>query len=239
MTRLKLIFCAGVLGLFSFTSSANAAAITGELNITGSVQVSEDAIDWIPDGGGDGIVLTVEPGTEYFADIYNPAVVPAFYAESLDLTGQALPLANFLNDFTGDDPEYDNLSFTLTEIIVPSGTACTGTETNVGDTCVLGVFRLTNTDNGVDVAFDVNGFFVDPEFTDPNTAIGLYTAQVAGQTIASISQTLDAGGSFTNSFSATYTATAVPMPEPLTMLLLGGGLSAVAYRSRRRAAQKN
>jgi hypothetical protein len=231
-----------VIAVFALGSVAPVAAapIAGTLGISGSVTVSATMIDWAPAGGGEGVTL-VNEGTGYFADIFNPGVVPAFHADIIDLAG-VLPVPNFLHSFE-ESPEvaseYDDLSFTLVDIIAPTAPACTGTETAVGTICSLGVFTLHQKTTGVDVSFDISGFFVDPTYGDDgslNTAIGLYTTQVAGATIESITTTVSTGGSITATYSADFTAT--PVPEPATMLTFGLG-TAVLAAHRRRRAKKN
>lgn len=234
-----------VFGLGSVAPVA-AAPIAGTLTISGTVVVSATMIDWVPVGGGEGSFNTID-GTGYFSDIFNPIdpTDPAYVGDAIDLVGQALPLPDFLNDFE-ERPldlasEYDDLSFTLTEIIAPSAAPCVGTETAVGTVCSLGVFTLRQTATGVDISFDVRGFFVDLTYGDDgslNKATGLYTTQLTGQTIASVTTTIDTpGGSIRTGYSAHYTATAVP--EPATMLTFGLGTAALAAHRRRRAAKKN
>ena len=237
----KVLFTiVAVLGL-GIVAPVAAAPITGTMGIAGAVTVSATTIDWLPAGGPDGTFGSLT-GTEYFADVFNPGIFPAYTGEALDLTGQIFPIANFLSQFE-EDPEvvseYDDLSFTLEGIIAPSAPACNGTETAIGTTCSLGPFTLLQTATGVDVTFDVFGSFVDLTYGDDgslNNAIGLYTTQISGATIASISATLDAGGSINATYSADFTATAVP--EPATMLTFGLG-TAVLAAHRRRRAKKN
>ena len=231
-----------VFGLGSVAPVA-AAPISGSLRIAGTVVVSATMIDWVPTGGPEGSLNTLD-GTGYFSNIFNPIdpTDPAYVGDAIDLIGQALPLPNFLNEFE-ERPldvasEYDDLSFTLTQIIAPTAAPCAGTETAVGTVCSLGVFTLRQTATGVDISFDVRGNFVDLTYGDDGTlnkAVGLYTTQLSGATIASVSTTIDGGGSIRTTYSADYTATAVP--EPATMLTFGLGTAALAAHRRRRAAK--
>jgi hypothetical protein len=225
-------------------STAQAAPITGTLNITGSVVVSATTIDWIPADGTTGVVFTVDPGTGYFTDIFNPAVNPPYFATAVDLgPGNPPPVAGFLDDFQ-ESPEvaseYDDLSFTLSSVVAPSAPPCAGDGTDVG-TCSFGFFTLTDTVNGVDVGFDINGFFVDPTYGDDgslNSAIGLYTTQLdalAGfDTIQDVIEAIvTPGGSIRASYSAGITAVANEIPEPATLLTFGAGAAFLASRRRR------
>jgi hypothetical protein len=231
------------LVVFGLAAPMSAAPITGKLNFTGSVRVSSSEIDWLPLNTGEGVIFTTAPGTEYFSAIYDSTFTTPYEGDSIDLSGQSLPLAEFLNDFE-ENPievpsEYDNLSFTLTEIVAPTAPPCTGGE-GINVDCSLGVFTLKQTEEGVAVNFSVEGFFVDPQFTDPNFASGVYTTQLIGDeedTIAEIIAILDnPTGSITSSFSATYTASAIP--EPATLLTFGAG-SVLLAAHRRRRAKKN
>ena len=227
------------LVVLSVAAPMSAAPITGKLQITGTVVVDATTIDWVPVGGTEGSFNTLD-GTEYFANIFNPIdpTDPAYVGDAIDLTGQQTQ-ANFLNDFE-ERPEvpsqYDNLTYTLTDIVDPTADPCTGSE-GVDDPCSLGVFTLTNTSGGnVDVRFDVTGFFTDPDLgadNSLNVAPGIYTTQVPDTTIADIITLIDAGGEIRATYSATYTATAIP--EPATLLTFGAGSLIVAAHKRRRA----
>jgi hypothetical protein len=237
--KLKGILCGGLLTL-AFAVPASADPITGTMNFTGSVRVSATTIDWVPLDGTEGDLFTGFPATEYFSNIYNPASNPPYTGDSLDLTaGVLLPLPNYLNDFDTPTAEYDDLSFTLTQIKIPVLPVCTGAET-IGQSCVafLGSpFILTRTANGSSVEFDIAGFWVDPTFGDNgslNTAIGVYTSPDVALTPIQIRNIILAGGHVDATYAANITATAVP--EPLTLTLLGSGLLGIGLRARRRRA---
>jgi len=234
--NLKRILCGGLLTL-ALAVPASADPITGQLNFTGAVRVTATTVDWVPLGGPEGDLFTTFPGTGYFSQIYLPTS-GVNMGDSIDLgPATVLPLAKFLNDFTTPFAVYDDLSFTLTSIAVPSVPVCTGSEI-VGQTCVAFVgspFLLTRTTTGTSVEFDVFGFFVDPTYSADsanNVASGVYSSQISGLTPNQIRLTILAGQPVDASYSAQYTATAVP--EPLTLTLLGSGLLGIGLRARRR-----
>src|SRR5215210_6069935 len=132
--KCKSVLCGGLLTIFGFAASAGATPISGTLNITGAVNVSATLIDWLPLATGEGAIATAicvspcVPG--YFSQIFNPAGAPFYDADAVDLNSATtvLPVANFLNDFNTPNARYNDLSFTLTQILIPTVPICTGAE---------------------------------------------------------------------------------------------------------------
>jgi hypothetical protein len=245
--RWKTILCSSAFALGVVASTASAAPITGVLNITGAANVTADAIDWIPLGGGTGEFVIVFPSSGYFAGIDIP--VNDNTGDSLDLPAGAFPVEGFLDNFTTPYPEYDDLSFTLEGFALPIVPVC-GTPDGsgvagdtAGESCVAfagSPFTLTMGADEIstDINFNVFGSFVDPTFGDDgslNNATGLYTANIANMTPLQIQATIAAGGAVGSSYSAQFIAQAQEVPEPITLTMTGLGLAALGYRRRTRS----
>lgn len=237
-SKSRVSMICGLVMIFGFAASASAAPIVGQLNFTGFANVSATTIDWVPLGGPEGDLFTGFPGTGYFSTIFLP-VSGVNTGESIDLVaGGPLPLPNFLNDFDTPDSRYDDLSFTLTQVLIPALPVCNGSET-VGQSCVAfagSPLILTRTNTGTSVEFDVLGNFLDPtEGADSGLflASGIYSANISGQTPNQLRLALT-GANFGQFIGSSYSAQFTVVPEPMSLTLLGTGLAAVAMRARRR-----
>ncbi|MEQ1869537.1 MAG: PEP-CTERM sorting domain-containing protein [Vicinamibacterales bacterium] len=246
MKRMSVVLGILALAMGLSAKSAQALPIVGELSFNGDVRVSATAIDWLPLGGGSGILETGQNSDGYFVNIVNPATSPRYVGMETDLTGQILPLTNFLYGFeerpTEVLSEYDDLSFTLTSIVAPVAPLCTGFEA-VNVSCKFGDFTLKNTGNGVALNFEVLGHFIDMSYGDDgslNKATGAYTTQLTSgggvtRDIAFILSTIGGGGSITATYSADFIASDATVPEPATMITFGLGSLLVGARARRKA----
>lgn len=233
----KLIF-SGLAGMLLLASTAS-AAITGTMNISGSVRVGTTTIDWVPLGGPTGTVQTIFPGTGFFSGIFNPAAPPGDYLATVqDLSnpptgvGVATSVPNFLFNFTA--PGYAALTYELTYIFPAGGPVCTGGEgLNSPCAAVAGSpFTLTNTSTGVAIRFGIDGIFRFPGEADtPGT--GSYTTQLDGETIASVLTTLGRVGFIDSSYSANFTV--VPEPSTTAMMIAGFGLLAAGIVRRKKS----
>jgi hypothetical protein len=229
-----------------------AAPITGILNITGSVIVSAANIDWYPPTGPlNGTFTTKSPGTNYFSGLFSAVPESPYAGSSLDLNAPPGPVPGFLSNFhgVGMPAEYTDLSFNLSNIVMPTSPACLdNTDYAAGQSCTFGVFLLTQGNTGVVVKLEVAGHFVDLTFGDNgtlNNATGIYTTQgdllvrETGMTVNTIRQVVDAINRqqhIDSSYSASYSANAVP--EPATLLTFGLGTAALAVHRRRRAKKQ-
>jgi hypothetical protein len=237
--RWKASLIGGLLMVAISVAPASAVPIFGQLSFTGTATVSATQVDWEEFAAtveaGEGNFGLTTPSTGYFAGIDVP--IPTRQGDIIDLTpANPPPLANFLHQFITGNARFDDLSFTLEGLTVPAVGVCTGAEA-VGDSCVAfagSPFLLTRTDVGTGVLFDVFGFFLDPTEPDgfPNDAVGRFSASVVGSTPNDIRLTILGGGNVTAPYGATFTA--VPIPEPVSLTLLGTGLLGVALRARRK-----
>ena len=250
----RSVFLASFVAVFGFAASASAATIVGTMNINGSVQVDADTIDWLPEGGGSGTFATTLPQSGYFAAFgggIDGAGFPDVTGVSLDLQQPtAFPVANFLSGFTSAsgnlDPEYSDLTYTLTSLTAPSAPACVGGEA-VNSSCSIGFFTLTQLADAVTISLNGAGYFIDPTYGESNIGTAAWSTQgvfsaatgEAINTIQGILNEIAAGGFISASYSASFT---VPpdqtvVPEPATLLTFGAGSALLALRRRRKAAK--
>ena len=200
---------------------AKAATIYGEVNFSGSVNVSLTTIDFLPIGSG-GFITLNEPSTGYFAGLSDTP--PDTSATIVDLgPGNPPPVSPFIHSFIGSGlpPALAGLVFNLHGITAPVGPLCSAGDPGIGNSCQLGVFNLLNAGpNNTSVTLLITGEWING--ADSGLATGRFTTQI-GQSINSIVSTIAGGGSITTSYSANIEA----VPEPGTMGLLGLAFIAV------------
>jgi hypothetical protein len=87
---------------------------------------------------------------------------------------------------------------------------------------------------GTSVTLQAHGTIVDPLDKKTSTWDGAFTTQINGKTPAQIEAIIKGppGGSISSTFSGEFDVT--PLPEPVTMGLIGGGLIALAAMKKRR-----
>jgi hypothetical protein len=283
----RSVFSGTLAAFFALAASANAANITGTLGIGGGVFYDNLAagtglaiIDFDPTGGGEGEATVIKAATGYFSataglapclggnttcalDIYdltNSAAAggvapagPMFAPAGADLT--AVPShfgKNFLHDF--NDPDADGLHFDLFQIVLQPGVPCT---TGLETTCVLGPFVLTETAEGLRIAFDVLGWFRndtdnDGDDDDEGFFKGAFSTTFLGITMEEARDRIalpggpedllcqvdnDGDGDIDEEVTCTWDSNFAPavIPEPATLLTFGAGSAALAAIRRRRA----
>jgi hypothetical protein len=150
-------------------------------------------------------------------------------------------LPNFLSAFS--DPDANGLHFDITELVLQPGSLCTGSE-GVGDTCVEGPFRISETATGLDINFDMLGFFRNTISGDEGYYSGKFGMVLNNWTFAELFNKLDNTGQdlmcgvdrdLSCTFSANFDPAAVP--EPASLLTFGAGAAVLAALRRRRSAK--
>lgn len=215
------------------------AAPVGTLDIAGLgvVQVFADRIDFSPLGGGTGtFIVTGTDGT--FTD------VPLGTTGTItDLTLAAQPpgvpinLANFMV-VPAAGPIF---RFSLEQILLGGGPSCAGAP-GVGQSCTPSEivpnspFLLTQTSTGVVVSFSVMGTVTDVRDAAAAPYSGLFSAQLTVENANTVPEVLAAFGPGGAGFvESSWSAQASVVPEPVSFLLIGGGLVGLVLVRRRMA----
>jgi PEP-CTERM motif len=234
-----------ILAAATILAQNAAATPMGLLNTdsgAGTVTVTLQAITWATHPNA----FVVAGGTTLTSAAGNPAIGST--GDLKDLTFAAgLPVLNFLTFNTVPLLAFDLLS------IGPgsSNTNCAGLA--VGQSCSVFLgspFILTLTVTGTSVSLSVGG--VAHDGTLPNaTYNGIFTTQLVNQTPLQVQQTFgchtgdtsptqctNQNASVTSSHSATFALNAVPEPDTLALMLIGGlflGGAKLAGRFRRKS----
>ena len=229
-----------VLAWATFAPSASASMI-GHLSVAncsaGGIQVSTAAVVWLPDPSSVGFAcLQVSVATNLVSNVSGALeeVLPGFAG-----TGIIKDLPAGLNGFmtlSGDTLTKGPLLFTLTSLGPGIGPTPVCLGLPIGQSCSVSAtsqFILTATSTGTSVTLLAGGTVVDPSVPASLSSNwnGAFTSQITGQTPAQIQATILGGGAITSSFSGEFN---VGVPEPVSMVLIGGGLIALAVIKRRK-----
>jgi hypothetical protein len=191
-----------------------AAAQTGKLNIVGTVDIFQVpggpignvVIDFIPpSGGGVGTVNAFGPQTGVFAGI--PLLTPGTNVD-------------FVFGPLGAPPP------TPTPSVILTIAGFTFTANSFGPGNVPGFpFQLTESGGTTFATLNVTGTVTGPGIVGSAGFTGGYSSQFPGESIASLTQKIEAGSVIPSSASASFTIAAVP--EPATVALMATGLVAM------------
>jgi hypothetical protein len=229
---LTLALLAG--GLFT-VRPADAALIDGILNITGSVAVTADALDFLPAAGGTGLFsVDLFTQTGDFVPLAGTTGDISDLDAATEPVGVPINLMNFLT-FNADP----NLTFTLQLIrFGVFGAADCGAPAAAGQTCTPpgSQFNLSNlTSTSSTATFAVAGIVSDGSGDPISTFDGTFSTQFTNQNYQQVLETIGSGGTVQATYSANFIVTAIPEPGTVSMLVLGGLMMAVPMFRRRRS----
>lgn len=223
-----------LLALLVILVPTASASIIGTLDVEGNgVVVSLSTIDWLPIGGGTGLISTTT-----ISDLTYDSGTPLGVSDGsiMDLTSPtAFPVLDFMT-FVGAP----GLSFNLAGLGPGSSDFnCAGLTS--GQSCSIAPgspFILTKIGNTTAVILTALGTATD-SMGDKSTWSGLFTAQLANLTPAQVQANFAKNPNYSikDSYSGTFVATpSVPESSTSTMALAGLGLLLLAripFRRRR------
>jgi hypothetical protein len=206
-----------VLAVATFLPSASASVI-GHLSVAncsgGGVDVTLTTIDWSL--GSPAACLQLGTLTA-ITSVGNGSLTPASPAGTINDLPPATGIVGFMS--------FGALHFDLAAVggFGPgSGTSCSSNP-GLGSSCSVpgSPFLLTNSGSGTTVTLSAHGTIADTvgPISDWN---GAFTTQIAGVLPATIQTTILGGGTITSTFSGEFNI--VPIPEPVSAWLIGGGL---------------
>jgi hypothetical protein len=227
IAQAKLWVLAGI-AICGFAGNAMATPM-GTLNtancIGGGVDVTATTITWLPAAGSGTGCIDTGLGTSL---VYNGGTLGAGIGGTIKNLTAGGGVVDMFMTFTGTP-----LDFVLDGLGPGSTTACTSSST--GSCSIAGSpFILTNLGSNTGVSLSAFGTASDGT-TPTSTWSGAFTTQIAGQTLAQVLATIEAGGTIESTHSASFTVTSgSTVPEPATLSMMGLGLLGLGVIGRRK-----
>jgi hypothetical protein len=206
---------------------ASATTILGVLNTTGTASISIGSIAFL-----NNIMMVNGPGTAQqggFVALAGTTATIMNITNPPNVTdpGSFPPESNFIT-FSGAP----NISFTFTHLLagIDGAAGCAGSPPAVGQVCTPNTpnqspFNLQNTSATSSTAsFAIRGFELDSTTGMTAPFVGTFTTPFSTQNFQQVLGVVQGGGTVVTSFSAQFTVTAAPVPEPGTFLMLGFSL---------------
>jgi hypothetical protein len=226
-----------VAALAILPATAQALPIVGTLDLTGAARVTQNSIDFLPQGTGTGFAQVQFTSTGYFQPL------GGFVAQQMDLIG--LPVGVQLNGAVGlsgfetfPGSPLPGLNFILDMIV-----SCGQASLNPADECDAGVnspFRFDQDTLGTTVILNFRGRVVDSNNPgELSTFRAKFNATFTGMTPQQILAAIVQQGEVLTPYSARNVSVErieiQEVPEPATLLTFGAGTALLAAQRRRRA----
>ena len=226
---------AAVAVAFLALSASSFASPMGTLSISncsgGALSFNGSSLQFLPVGSVAGTgCINSQAGTN---------VTSTFGPLSSGATGDITDLTLLFSPGT-DFMKFGGLDFKLTGFSTPSApTSGTNCAAGPGTSCIISAstfpFLLTSTPGGFSIGLKATGTVTDASGTSDWS--GAFTSQIAGGTASSFQTDILAAVPETFTYSGTFMVTpqtAPSVPEPASLMLLGSGLSALAFGIRRK-----
>jgi len=217
-----------------FANSLAAATIgAGLASIDGAATVTNTTVLFFSNTAVPN-VYDVNTGSGSFAGITTPDSI-------MNLTGGPITGNISVVDFITFTTALGLINFDLTHIDPGTGTAAACLSNTVGNVCTpagspFTISQITPTTVGL--ALSVEGWaYTGTSATGETGLQGLFTGQQVPGTITEVINELGITGSFTNSYSASFSTTTSSTPEPGTLgtFLIGTGLVGLGLFRRRKS----